>query len=115
MSMSIYLSAAARFVRSVCLALAIALLVGFVAVQSFMAQYGTPVRTVVLEASGTDRVLAAAIAAQDRAGLRCSEKPALTDVVLFQHDRGETVSVVTFAEAVTRSAAHEGWIRRYCV
>ncbi|MCW2768937.1 MAG: hypothetical protein JWR27_370 [Aeromicrobium sp.] len=115
MFMSTYVSASARFVRSTCLALATALLVGFVSVQAFMAQYGTPASVVVLDASGTDRVLGAAIASQERAGLRCSEKPTLTDVVLFQPARGEKVSVVSFADAIARSAAHEGWIRRYCV
>ena len=106
--------AGARLVRLSVAALAISLVVGFVAVSSFASQYGSRA-TVALDATSSDTVLDAAIENQRRGGLTCSEKPTLTDVVLFQRSGVAAVTVLTFDQAIEASSAREGWIRRYCV
>ncbi|MGA8987935.1 hypothetical protein [Aeromicrobium sp.] len=106
--------AGARVVRLSAAALLVSMVVGFVAVSSFASQYGS--RTaVVLDAAGNDTALTAAVLQQRRAGLACTEKPALTDIVLFQRDGVAAVTVLTFDQAIEASSAREGWIRRYCV
>ena len=116
MTFTSQVTTAARIVRTAALAMALSLLVGFVAVQAFVSRYGDPAATtVVLDASSGDTVLSAAIAVQESDGLRCSQKPSLTDVVLFQREVGAEVTVLTFDQAIEASAARTGWIRRYCV
>lgn len=108
--------AVARMVRAVTLGLALSMMLGFVAVQAFSSQYGDQgVTTVLIDSRSDDTMLTAAIARQESAGLRCSESPTLTDVILFQREQGAEVTVMTFDEAITASASRLGWIRRYCV
>lgn len=114
MGMSHQAGAVARLVRVASLALALSMLCGFVGVHAFMAQYGASTRPIVVDTS-TDPALRTAVARQAAAGRQCSERPVLTDVVLFQHARGGKVAVLTFAQAVEHAAARDGWIRSYCV
>ena len=102
---------AARAVRRVALLCAVGLLLGYVAISSFSSRYGTA-SSIVLDSKSAETALSTAVSAQESAGLSCSDKPTLTDVVLFQRD-GE-VSVLPFAQAIKATSAHEGWIRRYC-
>lgn len=113
MSMSLVI-AAARTVRVIAVACAVGLVVGYIAISSFSNRYGasTPM---VLDSKSNETALSTAIAAQKSAGLTCSEKPTLTDVILFQRDGESAISVMTFDEAIKASSAQEGWIRRYCV
>jgi hypothetical protein len=103
----------ARFVRlgvAVCVA---ALALGYVAVACFAHSSGaeTPV---ALDSISNDPALSAAVRTQEARGLVCSEKPELTDVILFQRAGADDVAVLTFDEAITAAGAREGWIRRYC-
>ncbi|AXT85553.1 hypothetical protein C6I20_10360 [Aeromicrobium sp. A1-2] len=106
--------AGARVVRLSTTAFAVSTIVGFIAVSTFSSQYGSRA-TVVLDATSSDTALAAAVLHQQRSGLHCSEKPTLTDVVLFQRDGAAAVTVLTFDQAIKASSASEGWIRRYCI
>ncbi|MEJ7635142.1 hypothetical protein [Aeromicrobium sp.] len=105
---------AARLVRIAVAVVTTGLLVGYIAISSFASQYGeaTPM---ILDTKSSDTALAAAISEQESAGLTCREKPALTDVVLFQRGGAAEVTILTFDEAIQASAAREGWVRRYCV
>ncbi|WP_332666997.1 hypothetical protein [Aeromicrobium sp.] len=105
---------AARMVRIAAIVCAAGLLVGYIAVSSFSSRYGasTPM---ILDSTSNETALSAAILKQESAGLTCTEKPALTDVVLFQREGKDEVDVLTFDEALEASGAREGWIRRYCV
>ncbi|MEV7397024.1 hypothetical protein [Aeromicrobium sp. NPDC092404] len=112
MTSTSYVFLAARMVRLAVLVGVAGLLVGYVAVSSFSSRYGaTPM---VLDSKSSETALSAAIATQESAGLACSKKPALTDVVLFQRDGKDTIDVLTFDEAIKASSAREGWIRTYC-
>lgn len=104
---------AARMVRIAAAVCAVGLLLGYVAVSSFASRYGSTPMT--LDSKSSETALSAAVSTQESAGLTCSEKPALTDVVLFQRDGEDKVTVLTFDEAIKASSAREGWIRRYCV
>ncbi len=106
--------AAARVVRVTAVVFVLGLLVGLAAISSFAGQYGRPV-PMVLDARSSDSALAAAISRQESAGLTCSARPALVDVVLFQRNGESGVSIMTFDAAVAASGAGAGWIRRYCV
>lgn len=105
---------AARMVRVAATVCAVGLLVGYIAISSFSSRYSasTPM---ILDSKSSETALSTAIAAQETAGLTCSEKPALTDVVLFQRDGENRIAVLTFDQAIKASSAQEGWIRRYCV
>lgn len=105
--------ATARAVRITAMLVAVGLLVGFVAISSFWSHYGSATTTVV-ETRSNDTALATAVLEQEDAGLVCSEKPVLTDVVLFQPDGVDEVMVLTFDQAIKASSAREGWIRSYC-
>lgn len=107
-------AAVARFVRILSLTFVIALLVGFVAVQSFAGQYSATQQNLVVDAAG-DAELERAISTQKLAGLTCREQPSLTDTVLFQRLGQNAVQVLRFDAAIAASAARDGWIRRYCV
>lgn len=104
---------AARMVRIAAAVCAVGLLVGYLAVSSFSSRYGatTPM---ILDSKSSETALSTAIAAQESAGLSCSETPSLTDVVLFQRDGVDEVTILTFEQAIKASSAREGWIRRYC-
>ena len=104
---------AARTVRIAALVCVAGLLVGYLAVASFASRYGasTPM---VLDSKSDQTALSTAVAKQESAGLTCSEKPTLTDVVLFQRDGEARVTILTFDQALQASSAREGWIRRYC-
>jgi len=114
MNSTLLVIAAARMVRIAAAVCAVGLLVGYVAVASFSSRYGgsTPM---ILDSKSSETALSTAISAQETAGLTCSEKPTLTDVVLFQRDGQERIAVLTFDQAIKASSAQEGWIRRYCV
>lgn len=114
MNSTLLVIAAARMVRIAAAVCAVGLLVGYVAVSSFSSRYGgsTPMN---LDSKSSETALSTAISAQETAGLTCSEKPALTDVVLFQRDGQDRIAVLTFDQAIKASSAQEGWIRRYCV
>ena len=103
---------AARTVRRAAIVCAVGLLVGYVALSSFSSRYGTST-SLTLDSKSAQTALSVAVSAQESAGLTCSPKPTLTDVVLFQRGRDE-VSVLTFDEAIKASSASEGSIRRYC-
>jgi hypothetical protein len=111
---AVHIVGAVRLVRITVATFAVAMLVGFVAVHSFVDHYGNPREVTVVDVS-SDTALHIAIAAQESAGLTCREEPALTDVVLFQPLGDDVVKVLTFDEAIAASRAREGWIRRYCV
>lgn len=104
---------AARMVRIAAAVCAVGLLVGYFAVAAFAGRYGTST-PMVLDSKSSDTALTAAIATQESAGLTCSEKPTLTNVILFQREGEAKVRVLTFDEAIKASSAREGWIRRYC-
>ena len=104
---------AARMVRIAAAVCAVGLLVGYFAVSSFSSRYGSTT-PMILDSKSNETALSTAIAAQESAGLRCSEKPTLTDVVLFQRNGEDEVTVLTFEQAIKASSAREGWIRRYC-
>jgi hypothetical protein len=110
-----HVAAAARLVRITSLTFAVALLVSFVALQSFASQYGAPHRSMVMQKSDANPALTAAIASQQSAGRVCREKPVLTDTILFQRLGESKVRVLSFDEAIAASAARTGWIRSYCV
>ncbi len=105
--------AAARTVRIAAMIGVAGLLVGYIAVASFASRYGasTPM---ALDSKSDQTALSTAVAVQESAGLTCSEKPTLTDVVLFQRDGEARVTILTFDQALKASGAREGWIRRYC-
>lgn len=105
---------AARMVRIAAAVCAVGLVVGYLAVSSFASRYGSTTQ-MILDSKSSETALTSAIATQESAGLRCTEKPALTDVVLFQRDGEDKVTVLTFDQAIKASSAREGWIRRYCV
>jgi hypothetical protein len=105
---------AARMVRVAATVCAVGLVVGYLAISSFASRYGSST-PMILDSKSSETALSIAIAAQESAGLRCTEKPSLTDVVLFQRDGVEKVAVLTFDQAIKASSAREGWIRRYCV
>lgn len=113
--MTSHLTAAARFVRITTATFVMVMLVGFVAVQSFANNYGRPGAVRPVDAGISHSALAAAISAQESSGMTCSEKPSLTDIVLFQRLEKTDVMVLRFDQAIAASTAHEGWIRRYCV
>ncbi len=104
---------AARTVRVAAMIGVAGLLVGYIAVASFASRYGasTPM---ALDSKSDQTALSTAVAKQESAGLTCSEKPTLTDVVLFQRDGEARVTILTFDQALEASSAREGWIRRYC-
>ena len=106
---------AARMLRIASLTFAVAVVVGFVALQSFSSQYGGPHEALVMQTADANPALTAAIAAQESAGRVCREKPALTDTILFQRLGESKVRVLTFDEAIAASSARQGWIRRYCI
>ena len=110
-----YVVSAARLVRITALSFAVALLVGFVALQSFATQYGAPHESLVMQTADANPALTTAISVQERAGRICREKPALTDTILFQRLGESTVRVLTFDQAIAASAARKGWIRSYCI
>jgi hypothetical protein len=110
-----HIVAAARLVRIAVATFAVAVLVGFIAVESFVGRYGEPQQVQAMDVRSNDTELVSAISAQESTGLTCREEPALTDVVLFQRLGESAVRVLTFEQAVAASTAHEGWIRRYCV
>lgn len=115
MTITPYAVGAARAVRLASLVAAIALLVAFVAIRTFAAQYGEPASAVVLDSSVQNAQLAGAVALQEAHGLRCSQKPAMTDVVLVENALDQAISVMTFADAVTALAERSGSIRQFCV
>ena len=115
MNSTSYVAAAARVVRVTSLTFAMAMLVGFVALQSFASQYGTPHQSLVMQTANANPALTAAISTQESAGRICREKPALTDTILFQRLGESQVRVLSFDEAIAASSAREGWIRSYCV
>jgi hypothetical protein len=104
----------ARMVRLAAAVSTAGLIVGFIAVSSFASRYGTSTPMTVGTTS-TESALSVAVLEQENAGLACTEKPALTNVVLFQREGDTEVGVLTFDEAIRASSAREGWIRRYCV
>ena len=104
---------AARMVRIAAAVCAVGLLIGYFAVASFASRYGSTT-PMILDSKSSETALSTAIAAQESAGLRCSEKPTLTDVVLFQAEGADEVTILTFEQAIKASSAREGWIRRYC-
>ena len=110
-----YVTAAVRLVRITAVTFAVALMVGFVAVQSFANHYDSRTVQVVDAQPAADAALASAISTQVSQGLSCREEPALTDTILFQHLDANAVQVMTFEQAIAASSAREGWIRRYCV
>ncbi|MCW2798835.1 MAG: hypothetical protein JWQ70_307 [Aeromicrobium sp.] len=110
-----YVVSAARLVRIAALTFAVALLVGFVALQSFASNYGATHQSLVMRTADANPALTAAIASQQSAGRVCGEKPALTDTILFQRLGESKVRVLSFDEAIAASSAREGWIRSYCV
>jgi hypothetical protein len=105
---------AARLVRLAAAVCTAGLLVGYVAVASFASHYGVSA-PMTLDNKSSETALSAEVAKQESAGLTCSEKPALTNVVLFQREGALEVTVLTFDEAIKASNAREGWIRRYCL
>ena len=105
---------AARMVRIAAAVCAVGLLLGYFAVASFASRYGSTT-PMILDSKSSETALSAAISTQESAGLTCSQKPALTDVVLFQRDGEDKITVLTFDQAIKASSAREGWIRRYCV
>jgi hypothetical protein len=109
-----YLVASARLVRLAAAVAVVGLVVGFVAVSSFAGRYGSST-PMIMDATSSDTALTAAVRQQEAAGLACSAKPALTDVVLFQREGAEEVTILTFDQAIEASSARAGWIRRYCV
>jgi len=109
-----YVFFAARMVRLAAAVCTVGLLVGYLAISSFASRYGASTQ-MILDSKSNETALSTAVAAQESAGLACSNKPALTDVVLFQRDGEDEVAVLTFDQAMKASSAHEGWIRRYCV
>lgn len=115
MTSTSYVATAARMVRITALTFAMALMVGFVALQSFASQYGPPHQALVMQTADANPALARAIAAQESAGRICREKPALTDTILFQRLGESKVRVLSFDQAIAASSAREGWIRSYCV
>lgn len=106
---------AARLVRIVAGALTVVVLVGFVAISSFSAQYGSTTRATVGDVDLDDKALAALISEQESAGLTCRERPTLTDTVLFQR-RLDTpaIDVLTFEQAVAAATTRNGRVRGYC-
>lgn len=111
---------AARFVRITSRTFALSLLVAFVSVQAFASQYGSPGGALVDDTASApthlaQTELASAISRQEATGLTCSERPTLTDTILFQRVGSSSVRVLTFDQAVAASTSREGWIRRYCV
>ncbi|MDX6278891.1 MAG: hypothetical protein QOJ72_3019 [Nocardioidaceae bacterium] len=115
MNSTSYVVTAARLVRISSLTFAIALMVGFVALQSFASQYGAPHQALVMQTADANPALTAAIAAQQSAGRVCRETPALTDTILFQRLGESKVRVLSFDQAIAASSARKGWIRSYCV
>lgn len=105
---------AARLVRITAMTFALAILVGFVALQSFSSQYHVPQEALVMQTEGPSRQLVGAISLQEYAGRHCAEKPTLTDTILFERTDSSAVQVLTFDEAIAASSARQGWIRRYC-
>jgi hypothetical protein len=110
-----YVVATARLVRIASVTFAIALMVGFVALQSFSSRYGEPHQSLVLQTADANPALTAAISSQESAGRVCREKPALTDTILFQRLGESKVRVLSFDEAIAASSRREGWIRSYCI
>jgi len=115
MNRTSHVVAAARFVRITSMTFAVALLVGFVSLQSFASNYGSHEQPMVMQTADANPALIAAIASQKSAGRVCHEKPVLTDTILFQRLGESSVRVLSFDEAIAATAAHEGWIRSYCV
>ena len=108
-----YVFFAARMVRLAAAVCTVGLLIGYLAISSFASRYGGSTQ-MILDSKSNETALSSAIAAQESAGLACSDKPALTDVVLFQRDGEDKVVVLTFDQAIKASSASEGWIRKYC-
>ena len=108
-----YVFMAARMVRLTAAVCTVGLLVGWLAISSFSSRYGASTQ-MILDSKSNETALSSAVAAQESAGLACSAKPALTDVVLFQRDGEAKVTVLTFDQAIKASSAREGWIRKYC-
>jgi hypothetical protein len=108
-----YVFFAARMVRLAAAVCIVGLLIGYLAISSFASRYGGSTQ-MILDSKSSETALSSAVAAQESAGLACTEKPVLTDVVLFQRDGEDEVSVLTFDQAIKASSAREGWIRKYC-
>ncbi len=106
-------AAAARLVRGVTATAVVAMVIGVVAISSFAARYGDDPQTTVAAAS-SDPVLVAAVRVQESAGLRCSVRPGLADIVLFQRTGASSVTALKFDAAIRAVAAHEGVVRGYC-
>jgi len=115
MTIRSYAVTGARAVRVGALVVAVALLVALIALQTFASRYGGSTDAATFQPGASDVRLSAAIAEQESAGRRCSGRPALTDVVLFQRSATGTVSVLSFDRAIAASMAGTGWIRRFCV
>ena len=115
MTISSHALRGARLVRGLALGATVALLVGLVALRAFEAGYGSQVAGVVTQADTDSAQLMDAIERQRALGRSCSRTPALTDVVLYEALDTDVVTVVTFDQALSRSSAGAGWIRRYCV
>jgi hypothetical protein len=114
MTSTSYVFLVARMVRVAAAVCTVGLLVGYLAVASFSSRYGTST-PMILDSKSSETALSSAVAVQESAGLTCSEKPELTDVVLFQRDGEDAITILTFDQAIRASSAQEGWIRRYCV
>ena len=104
---------AARMVRLAAAVCTVELLVGYLAISSFASHYGGSTQ-MIFDSKSSETALSSAVAAQESVGLACSDKPALTDVVLFQRDGEHKIAVLTFDQAIKASSAREGWIRKYC-
>jgi hypothetical protein len=115
MKRTAYVVVVARLVRITAVTFAVAMLVGFVALQSFASRYGGSHQSMTMQPADANPALAAAIASQESAGRVCRDKPALTDTILFQRLGESTVRVLSFDQAIAASSAREGWIRSYCV
>ena len=115
MTRTSHIVAFARLVRITSMTFAMTLLVAFVALQAFAAQYGSSEGTLVNETASSRTELTVAISLQESAGLTCTERPALTDTILFQEQGIPTVHVISFDQALAASRARAGFIRRYCV
>ena len=63
---------------------------------------------------GDARVLDAVLKLEG-AGLTCSAKSALTDVVVFQFRVDKSVEVVSFDRAIALGKSSQGWVQAFCL
>lgn len=61
-----------------------------------------------------EELVSRAVSTQHAAGLLCTIKPELTDVVLFQYSADQHVAILTFDEALAAAGQKLGWVQRYC-